>query len=305
MEYEGQIVSGILREYKERLAGLYPVTEIMSITYLLFEHFSGWTKTQLHLSPDAKLPPDTSRLFNEALERLCQGEPVQYITGKTFFNDLDLKVTREVLIPRPETEELSRLIRAENIQRQYEETTVLDIGTGSGCLALDVKKAFPYAEVTAIDISKEALAVAGDNAILNGLNIKLFQSDIRNEDGWKDFGFFDWIISNPPYVRESEKAEMHLNVKGFEPHWALFVPDDDPLCFYHSIGRFAMNHLRRPGQLYLEINSAMGEQVCDLLRHLGFSKVTIFRDFYGRNRYVRADVRTEIRDTSYWYADKG
>lgn len=305
MESEGQIVSEILRDYKERLAGLYPVTEIMSIAYLLFEHFSGWTKTRLHLSPDAKLPGQSSRLLNEALERLCQGEPVQYITGKAFFNDLELKVTREVLIPRSETEELSRLIRSENIHRQYEEMTVLDIGTGSGCLALDIKKAFPYAAVTAIDISKEALAVAGDNAVLNGLNIKLFQTDILDEEGWGDFGFFDWIISNPPYVRESEKAEMHLNVKGFEPHGALFVPDDDPLCFYRAISRFAMNHLRRPGQLYLEINSALGEEVCDLLRHLGFSKVTIFRDFYGRNRYVRADVHTEIRDTSYWYADKG
>jgi release factor glutamine methyltransferase len=304
MEPEGQIVSEILRKYKERLAGLYPVTEIMSIAYLLFEHFSGLTKTQLHLSPGAHLPGHSSRLLNEALERLCQGEPVQYITEKAFFNDLELKVTREVLIPRPETEELSRLIRSENIHRQYEETTVLDIGTGSGCLALDVKKSFPYAAVTAIDISKEALAVAGDNAMFNGLSIKFFQTDIRNEDGWEDLGFFDWIISNPPYVRESEKAAMHLNVKGFEPHGALFVPDDDPLCFYHSIGRFAINHLCRPGQLYLEINSALGEEVCNLMKQLGFSKVMLYKDFFGKNRYVRADAQTEIRDTSYWYADK-
>jgi release factor glutamine methyltransferase len=214
--------------------------------------------------------------------KLKTGEPVQYVTGETSFYGCTIKVSRGVLIPRPETEELVDLIVREN---KGFAGRIIDIGTGSGCIAVALAKSLPSSLVTGIDRSKRAIKTAIRNAALNRTEISFLEADIF-KTGSSETIPAGLIVSNPPYVRISEKQFMHRNVLDFEPPGALFVPDDDPLRFYRAILRFAANALDRGGPIYFEINESMGKQVHDLLRSCNYSEIRIIKDINGKERFA-------------------
>lgn len=264
------------------LAGLYPVSEIESFTRIIFEMVCGWSFTELLLKRHEKISATDFERIEAIILRLKNDEPIQYILGETEFYGLKLKVNPSVLIPRPETEELVQWITKSNLPGN---SIILDIGTGSGCIALALKIQLKNAEVFGVDISENALEVARQNALKNSLDVGFFQSDILkwNEFEWKNF---DIIVSNPPYIRESEKLQMHSNVLNFEPENALFVTDADPLIFYKTIAAFAKKHLTKSGMLFFEINENMGLEMNEMLVDFGFYDIEIRKDINGKNRIV-------------------
>jgi release factor glutamine methyltransferase len=264
------------------LAGLYPVSEIEGFTRIIFEAVYGWSFTEQIVKRHEKISATDFEKIEAIILRLKKYEPIQYIFGETEFYGLKLKVNPSVLIPRPETEELIQWITKSNFHRN---SIILDIGTGSGCIALALKSQLKDAEVFGIDISENAVQVARQNATKNKLEVDFFQADILiwNEFEWKNF---DIIVSNPPYIRESEKLQMHPNVLNFEPENALFVTDADPLIFYKSIAAFAKKHLTKSGMLFFEINENMGLEINEMLVNFGFYDIEIRKDINGKNRMV-------------------
>jgi len=264
------------------LAGLYPVSEIEGFTRIIFEAVCGWSFTEQVVKRHEKISVNDFEKIKAIILRLKIFEPIQYILGETEFYGLKLKVNPSVLIPRPETEELVQWIITGNLP---ENSVILDIGTGSGCIALALKSRLNKAEVFGVDVSENALKVARQNALKNNLDIGFFQSDILkwNEFEWKNF---DVIVSNPPYIRESEKMQMHSNVLNFEPENALFVNDNDPLVFYRSIAAFSKKYLTENGKLFFEINENMGLEMNKMLADFGFCDIKIRKDINGKNRMV-------------------
>ncbi len=290
MENSTISVNNLRKEFSTKLSGFYHEEEITQIIYMLFEEYLGWSKTQVHLSYNSEIPQAVLSLLTKALDDLCTGKPIQYILGKTWFNGILLTVDPRVLIPRPETEELCEIIGNSFKDNQNQVHSILDVGTGSGCISIDLKKRFPDASVTGIDSSLDALDIALKNALENHCEIDLFQSDILCRNDWKKFGRFNLIVSNPPYVLESEKKLMNRNVTAFEPSQALFVTDNDPLEFYRAIADFAVSHLFHPGHLFFEINEQFGKEIVDLLLSFGFSDVRILRDIHGKERFVKGNL---------------
>ena len=233
---------------------------------------------------DMDVPTDLPDGWETDLERLASGEPFQYVMGQTGFCGLTFKVTPEVLIPRPETEELVCRIIAENKKRSG--LSVLDIGTGSGAIAVTLAKELPDARVTALDVSEGALAVAAGNAERNGVAVSFMKSDILSEAPLP--GRYDLIVSNPPYVPERDREGMHRNVRDHEPALALFVPDDRPLLFYEAIANKAAVTLNPGGRLYLETYEAYHQELKQLLEDNGFTNVGCWNDLFGRPRFVVA-----------------
>ncbi|MEO8796210.1 MAG: peptide chain release factor N(5)-glutamine methyltransferase, partial [Daejeonella sp.] len=224
------------------------------------------------------------------LDELKTGKPLQYILGETEFYDLPFKVNPSVLIPRPETEELVDWIIKDLLSRKQTKPEILDIGTGSGCIPIALKKNIPEAKVSAIDISGAALETAIKNSVLNKVEVKFHLHDILNtESGFFNDSEFDIVVSNPPYVTLSEKNLMHQNVLEHEPHLALFVDDNDPLIFYKAITKFASAHLKKDGVLYLEINENLGGETVSLLKGFGFKNVELRKDLPGKDRMIRAE----------------
>ncbi|MEM7186921.1 MAG: peptide chain release factor N(5)-glutamine methyltransferase [Bacteroidota bacterium] len=228
--------------------------------------------------------------FMDAIERLKQFEPVQYITGSTEFFGMPFHVNKHALIPRPETEELVSWILDD--QKAYGDlpdsevpVRVLDVGTGSGCIAIALASQLPRALVTGLDVSEEVLYLAQSNAALNHVEVQFEHTDILMTSTLKHS--YDVIVSNPPYVRASDKELMHANVLEFEPHTALFVSDEDPLLFFKRIGMLAIGHLQPHGRLYFEINEYLGEELVTAMHDLGFSKVELRKDFLGKDRMLR------------------
>lgn len=289
--------------FRETLSPLYSRSEITGLLRILFRHLRGWNAAELHLKMGEPLDDDGPFLM-DAMEQLARGKPIQYIIGVAGFRDLELRVSEAVLIPRPETEELVELVIRENLQKKLQRFAVLDIGTGSGCIALSLRRAFPYADIDGLDLSGEALEVAGWNAVQLQCPVRFLKRDILDPLARQSLGGYDLIVSNPPYVTESEKATLHNNVVGYEPPAALFVPDDDPVKYYQAIGDFAREHLIRPGTVYVEINERFGRQVSSLFASFGLERVTIHKDLNGRDRFVSASARTSMKDTSYWMVDK-
>ena len=294
MEPKGNLVKYLIQGYRDKLSGIYPDQEIRQFVYLLFEDYLGWSKTRIHLSYDAEIPGHFVILFDRALEELYAGNPVQYILGKCWFNGTLLKVDARVLIPRPETEELCAMIKADHSGVTSHKLAILDIGTGSGCIAIDLKKYFHQSEVTAVDISREALEVAGENALTNHCEISFIRADILEQQDWGAQKKYSIVVSNPPYVTESEKKLMHRNVTEFEPSRSLFVADGDPLLFYKAISRFAAAHLVLNGRLYFEINELFGMEVSDLVRSYGFEDVRVVHDFNGKTRFISAVLKIPV-----------
>ena len=274
---------------KNELEGLYPITEIEGFARIIFEAVCGWGFTEQVVKRNEEISPTDFRQINEIVLRLKNFEPIQYILGETEFYGLKIKVNPSVLIPRPETEELVQWITQCNLP---ENSRILDIGTGSGCIALALKSKLKNAEIFGVDISENALQVARQNAKTNNLNVVFFQADILN---WEhsDWKTFDVIVSNPPYVRESEKKQMKDNVLRYEPKNALFVADNDPLVFYRTISAFAKKYLADNGRLYFEINENLGSEMNKLIIDFGFCDFEIRKDINGRNRMIgcRYDIR--------------
>ncbi len=271
--------------YHKDLEQYYPAAEIDSILDILLEHYLGIGRFVLAMQPRYNLTREEEQPMIDALNRLINEEPVQYITGSEHFFGLDFKVNPNVLIPRPETEDLIRWI-LEDLSDSKKQLNILDIGTGSGNIAISLASHLSDARVYALDISSEALETAKENAENIGVNIQFVQGDIRTLD---ELGIlFDIIVSNPPYVRISESNMMKNNVKKYEPWDALFVPDEAPLLFYERIADFGRKNLKPGGLLYLEINQYLGEDVLQLLKSKDYEHGELKADLFGKDRMVRA-----------------
>ena len=268
---------------KKELNGLYPESEIEGFSKLIFEEVLGWNYTQQVLNRDTRLEKADFEKICQIVERLKTFEPLQYILGKTEFAGLRLKVAPGVLIPRPETEELVQWVVYES---KLENPRILDVGTGSGCIALALKQKLPNSKVLATDVSTEALNIAKTNASANHLEVDFFQTDILNWEMYK-WAEFDCIVSNPPYVRELEKTAMNKNVLNFEPGLALFVSDENPLIFYQRIAEFAKQHLIENGTLYFEINEELANEMKKMLLNLNFKNIDLRKDIFGKDRMLR------------------
>lgn len=269
--------------YRE-LEDIYNRNEIRTLLQMMFEHFLGWSVAHLLISKNATINQSDLLKLNFAIKDLRAGKPIQYIIGSTEFCNLTLSVSPHTLIPRPETAELVYLIADKEKERQPQ--YILDLCTGSGCIAIALAKAFPAAKVFASDISAEAMAVAKKNAECNKAEVSFVIADILREENPSGESY-DIIVSNPPYVREMEKVMMNRNVLDYEPHIALFVPDGDPLMFYRHIAEFATKHLRTGGKLYLEINEALGNETAALLEKQGYRPI-IHKDSFGKDRMIEA-----------------
>ncbi len=270
--------------FNKTLAALYPEEEIISIRSIILENVLGLNRVEVALSRKLQLTPQQINELDTVLERLKQSEPVQYIVGQTEFYGLELQVNRATLIPRPETEELVTWVLEETTKKQPIE--ILDIGTGSGCIALALAQQLPNARAEAVDILIQAIETAATNAQNNQVEVTFFQQDILEADSLPRR--YDVIVSNPPYVRELEKAAIKENVLRHEPHSALFVSDNDPLIFYRKIAQLAVNNLKEGGQLFFEINEYLGEETVMLVKEVGFSNVTLKKDLFGKDRMIRA-----------------
>lgn len=269
-----------LHELKET----FPVVEIESFFFLLTEHHLNKRRLDFGLEPEYKVDPQTEDLFKADLAQLKKEYPIQYIIGSTEFLGLSFEINEHVLIPRPETEELVTWVL--NSNKHIKHLRILDIGTGSGCIPIALAKNLDKANIDAIDLSEAALLVAKKNAALNGVHINFIQNDILQVTNLDKT--YDLIISNPPYVRESEKLHMHNNVLKYEPEIALFVDDQNPLIFYKRIAHLAQLSLKEGGELFLEINQYLGKPLKELLKNNGFIEIEIKKDFYDADRMIRA-----------------
>lgn len=266
------------------LSGTYSSEEVHAMLYRALEHYLGLSRMEVALSRKQNLRDSQRLLLEETLERLQKQEPIQYILGKTEFYELELHLNSATLIPRPETEELVRWIIEEG--KDLPSPKVLDIGTGSGCIAIATAKNLLSAKVQALDFSIQALEMATSNAKRNQVEVDFYQQDILGPQGLKEK--YDIIVSNPPYVRELEKAEIEINVLGYEPHAALFVSDQDPLIFYRKIAELAIVNLLPKGLLFLEINQYLGKETVALLKDAGFKSVELRQDMFGKDRMIKA-----------------
>ncbi|MAV00601.1 MAG: protein-(glutamine-N5) methyltransferase, release factor-specific [Flavobacteriaceae bacterium] len=264
---------------KSTLSSIYESDELNSIFFLTSEEFLQIPRSKILLADEIELDSKKQKLFLDALDRLKKNEPVQYILGKTAFMDLEFKVNSSVLIPRPETEELVRLMLKEDLDGKE----ILDIGTGSGCIPISLAKNLPNAKVSALDISEEALRVARENAKLNNVDIDFINADIFD---YKSEKKYDVIVSNPPYVRESEKSLMKRNVVEYEPELALFVTDHNPLLYYKVILNFSKTSLNKNGKIYFEINENHSNKLNNLLENYDYRLIDFKLDFLNKNRFL-------------------
>ena len=304
------------RHFTESLAEKFPQREAEQLMRILLEDLFGIDWNQQLMNPDLRIDEHQHHQLSEAVKRLLSGEPVQYVTGMARFDDLLIKVSPSVLIPRPETEELVQKICADGLQHHsavepaalsfqhryvgkresmaavYKGDNpplrIWDIGTGSGCIAIALVKYFVNAEVIAFDVSEEALQIAKENAESNDAKVTFVQDDVMNPTSEYFNQPVDLVVSNPPYVCDSERITMETNVLDWEPEKALFVPDDDPLRFYRQILALVKNQLNSGGQVWFEINERMGEEMVELCHEMGFSKAEVLEDFAGKLRFCRA-----------------
>jgi release factor glutamine methyltransferase len=281
-------VKDVFAEYRETLQTLYDKNESEALTLLSISDITGFSKAKIKAFPEQELPKQQIKSLTDILNQLKTGKPIQYILGKTEFYGLPFNVNPSVLIPRPETEELVEWALLSAGSLQLAAGSVLDIGTGSGCIAISLKKNLPAFDVFAVDISEAALKTAKENAELNGVGIKFIQRDILNKSDF-EHPKFEIIISNPPYVTLHDKSFMHPNVTDFEPHSALFVPEDDPLVFYKAIADFALKNLVAGGLLFFEINESYGDQIVEILAGKSFKSIELRKDMSGRDRMIKAD----------------
>jgi len=318
----------LLKSYKTKfikeLSLLYDDKEMESFFYLILENFHQIKRIDLALNPQTEMNDKQLIYWERVLADLKKQKPIQYILGETEFYGLPFLVNENTLIPRPETEELVELIIKQNSKSEIppepkvngaklnSKLKILDIGTGSGCIAIALKKNLPNSEVFAIDISEEALETAKKNAQINQVEIHFIQADILKINNLEQLPTsnsklethnpkletqFDIIVSNPPYVRIIEKQEINPNVLEYEPHLALFVEDDDALLFYRKIAQLALKSLTPNGKLYFEINQYLGIETLELIKSFGFKNVVLHKDIYGNDRMIsgeRVEAKTQM-----------
>ena len=278
-----------IKEYRsyfiQELTPIFDEGESESFFYLILEDKQQLKRIDLALHPGLTFSEDEIKGWNSILEQLKQEIPVQYLLGKTNFYGLDFEVNANVLIPRPETEELvDWIIKSIRILQNSKSLKILDIGTGSGCIAISLAKNIPNAEVFAIDVSEKALATAKKNAVINKVEVAFINKNILETADLEQQ--FDIIVSNPPYVRNLEKQEIKKNVLDNEPHLALFVEDNDALIFYRKIAELAQKNLSENGQLFFEINQYLGKEMIDLLEKMNFKNIELRKDIYGNDRMM-------------------
>ncbi|NJM80659.1 MAG: peptide chain release factor N(5)-glutamine methyltransferase [Flavobacterium sp.] len=291
--------------YHEQLDELYGNEEVTSFFFIILDHLHQMKRVDLALQPDFSIDDNQLKKWDEILQELKKEKPIQYIIGETEFYGLRFFVNENTLIPRQETEELAALILNDfKFQTEPVEVShlkILDIGTGSGCIPIALKKNLPEASVYAIDISEKALAMAKKNAIENKVDVNFIRTDILKVNDLQNLSAsvtlslskchlptqFDIIVSNPPYVRNLEKHEIKKNVIDYEPHLALFVEDDDALLFYKKIAQLAKQSLSKNGKLYFEINQYLGKETVALLKELGFKNIELRKDIYGNDRMIK------------------
>lgn len=278
-----KVISNIKYELKE----FYPMNEIDSFVYLIFDQLFNYSRTKLLISNDLEISEESNQRVFQIIQELKSYKPIQYILGKTEFYNLPYHVTPDVLIPRPETEELVDWIIKENHGKSIK---ILDIGTGSGCIAISLAKYIPESIVFAADISNDALSLTKKNSKLNNVDIQIIHLDILKQDIQLSEKF-DIIVSNPPYITEKEKVLMHKNVLDFEPELALFVSNENPLIFYKTISDFSLSYLNPGGKIYFEINEAYGEESTLLLQEKMFRDIILKKDINGKNRMLRGILK--------------
>ena len=284
----------LIKKYKsqflEQLSPIYGNDEAESFFFLILENKHQLKRIDLALDLGLEFSDAEINVWNAILEQLKLQIPVQYLLGSTHFYGLEFYVNTNVLIPRPETEELvDWIIKSQKSNGESHKIKILDIGTGSGCIAISLAKNLINAQVFAIDISEKALATAQKNADLNQVNVTFIQKNILEPANLDQE--FDIIVSNPPYVRNLEKAEIQKNVLDNEPHLALFVEDNDALIFYKKIAELALKNLSKNGVLYFEINQYLGKETEELLKNLGFKNIELRKDIYGNNRMIFANLK--------------
>lgn len=279
----------VLKEIKhifhKELDALYAKEEVDSFFFMLVEHYLGLERFVLVMEPQKIISKTEEQPLFEGLAQLKQECPIQYILGESFFFDIKLYVNHDVLIPRPETEELVEWVIDQVRNRPDRSVKILDVGTGSGCIAITLAKHLPHAAVYALDVSEKTLQVAKRNAVENKVSITFLHKNVLEIDTLGET--FDIIVSNPPYVRELEKSEIKNNVKEYEPELALFVTDKEPLMFYKKISALAMDNLSPGGALYFEINQYLGKEMQQLMQDRGFAEIELRKDNYGNDRMLK------------------
>ena len=272
-----------------QLYHVYDNREASNIADLVMEKITGWKKIDRIINKSVPLRESSIELLDRYTLELLANKPVQYVLNEAWFYGLKFFVDKNVLIPRPETEELVAWA-VETIAKIPDSPSILDIGTGSGCIPVALKKQRPDAIIYACDVSTEALNVAKRNAAENGTTIAFVEVDFVVESERKRLPLVDLIISNPPYIPYSDKLSMHPNVVEHEPHQALFVPNEDPLLFYREIARFSKDHLKKPGFIFMETHENLAQKVHDLFKSSGFEKIEIRKDLQGKDRMMKITV---------------
>ena len=275
--------------FLSELSDLYDENEIKSIFNILIEQFAGLSRTEILLNPEQMIDNSVIQQLNKSFEELKKNMPVQYIIGKVFFDNLELDVKPGVLIPRPETEELIGIISKRFLDKKDEQLNILDIGCGSGCISIALKTRFPNWNVFALDISDEALTIAKQNAKKNSAKIIFAKQNILEQTKISDLPSFDLIVSNPPYVCESEKQVMRKNVIQFEPEKAIFVNDNAPFIFYEAILNFTKNHYKDKTSVFVEINERFPVELSMLFETNGFINIEILKDIHEKSRFISCE----------------
>lgn len=279
------ILTEVYRNFIQQLKDVYSAHEAANITSMCFEKIAGITKSDVIKNPEYILSDNHLQQLQTCLAELLKQKPVQYVLGEAWFCNLKFKVDENVLIPRPETEELVNEVIEFMIQSKVK--NVIDIGTGSGCIPVSIKNKIPEVIVTAIDISENAIQLAYENALYHQTKIEFIKTDFLDTNNWSQFEEFDVIISNPPYIPLVEKETMEKNVTSYEPHLALFVPDESPLLFYEAIAHFSKTHLSENGKIFMEVHENYANEVAAVFNQLKF-QATVIKDIYGKERMVTA-----------------
>jgi release factor glutamine methyltransferase len=283
-----------IHEARQRLVfqlyDIYDNREAVNIADLIMEHSTGWKKIDLILNKRLRLLPDKLELIEKYTRELLAHRPVQYVLNEAWFHGLMFHVNEHVLIPRPETEELVQWVKTAIGRAQNKDLKMLDIGTGSGCISIALKKQLPFAAVCACDISKDALEVAQRNANMHKTDIGWLHTNFLDSAQWKQLPSFDIIVSNPPYIPVKDKENMRANVLQYEPHIALFVENDDPLIFYRAMADFAKVNMRPGGRIYAEIHEDLSNEVNQLFAMKGFNNIELKKDMQGKDRMIRVTI---------------
>ncbi len=278
------------QELLKRLSVVYEQREAANIADLVIEHVTGQRKIDRITNKNFLINDQQKEKLGRMTTDLLANKPIQYVLGEAWFMNMKLLVNEHVLIPRPETEELVDWIIRDVDKAGIKAVSLLDIGTGSGCIPITIKKMRDFINTSAIDVSNDALAIAKTNSALQNTVINFQLINFLNETEWNQLGKYNIIVSNPPYIKSSEAKSMSDNVLNFEPHIALFVPDNDALIFYKNIAKFGMTHLKKDGNIYAEINEALGEQVIRLFETYSYKNIELRKDMQGKDRMIKATI---------------